>query len=106
MLFRSGGAVTAIQGISQTIGRVNEIATTIASAVEEQGAATQEIARNVQQAAKGTNDVSTNIAGVTRAADQTGSAASQVQNSAAALARQGDALRVEVDDFLAAIRAA
>ena len=102
----TGGAVTAIQGISQTIGRVNEIATTIASAVEEQGAATQEIARNVQQAAKGTNDVSTNIAGVTRAAGQTGSAASQVQNSAAALAGQGDALRVEVDGFLAAIRAA
>ena len=102
----TGDAVIAIQGISGTIGRVNEIATTIASAVEEQGAATQEIARNVQQAAKGTNDVSTNIAGVTRAADQTGSAASQVQNSAAALARQGDALRVEVDGFLTAIRAA
>src|SRR6202035_4165899 len=43
----TGDAVQAIQGIGGTIGVINEIATTIASAVEEQGAATQEIARNV-----------------------------------------------------------
>src|SRR5581483_6402434 len=58
-------SVGAVQGISQTIGRINEIATTIASAVGEQGAATKEIARNVQQASAGTNEVSSNIAGVT-----------------------------------------
>jgi methyl-accepting chemotaxis protein len=102
----TGGAVTAIQGISQTIGRVNEIATTIASAVEEQGAATQEIARNVQQASKGTHEVSSNISGVTKAAGQTGTAATRVQTSAAGMAKQGDALRAEVDRFLASIRAA
>jgi methyl-accepting chemotaxis protein len=102
----TGGAVQAIQGISQTIGRVNEIATTIAAAVEEQGAATQEIARNVQQAAKGTNEVSTNIAGVTKTASQTSGAATQVQTSAASMANQGDVLRAEVDRFLASIRAA
>src|SRR3546814_392092 len=51
-------AVAAIQSIGQTIGQINEIATTIASAVEEQGAATQEIARNVQQASAGTSEVS------------------------------------------------
>jgi methyl-accepting chemotaxis protein len=44
------GSVRAIEAISATIGRVSEIATTIAAAVEEQGAATREIARNVQQA--------------------------------------------------------
>jgi uncharacterized protein YoxC len=45
----TGDSVQAIEGITGTIGRINEIATTIASAVEEQGAATQEIARNVQR---------------------------------------------------------
>ena len=63
---------------AKTIGEINEIATTIASAVEEQGAATKEISRNVQQAAPGTNDVSSNIAGVTQAAGETGQSAGQV----------------------------
>ena len=70
----TGGAVQAIGGIGQTIGRISEIATTIASAVEEQGAATQEIARNVQQASAGTNEVSSNIVNVTQAATETGAA--------------------------------
>src|SRR5690606_18068896 len=47
-------AVDAISEIARVIGEINEIATVIASAVEEQNAATQEIARNVQQAASGT----------------------------------------------------
>jgi methyl-accepting chemotaxis protein len=99
-------AVTAIQAIGQTIGSINEIATTIASAVEEQGAATQEIARNVQQASAGTTEVSSNIAGVTQAATETGAAASQVLSASGELARQGELLRGEVDKFLHAVRAA
>ena len=102
----TGGAVAAIRGISQTIGRVNEIATTIASAVEQQGAATQEIARNVQEASRGTTEVSSNIAAVSEAAGSTGAAAAQVRSSAADVAQQGEALRAEVDRFLASIRAA
>ena len=50
-------SVTAIKEIGGTIGRISEIATTIAAAVEEQGAATQEITRNIQQAATGTAQV-------------------------------------------------
>ena len=99
-------AVTAIQSIGQTIGRINEIATTIASAVEEQGAATQEIARNVQQAAAGTSEVSSNITGVTQAAGETGAAASQVLSSSGELGRQSTLLRSEVDRFLQQVRAA
>ena len=53
----TGDTVAAIQAIGATIGEINEIATAIASAVEQQGAATQEIARNVQQAAAGTSEV-------------------------------------------------
>ncbi len=99
-------AVAAIQAIGGTIGEINEIATTIASAVEEQGAATQEIARNVQQASAGTQEVSSNITGVTQAAGETGSAASQMLSASGELARQGELLRGEVDKFLRQVRAA
>ena len=100
----TGDAVAAIKGIGGTIGRISEIATTIATAVEEQGAATREIARNVQQAARGTNEVSSNIVGVKQAAVQTGTAAAEVLNAANALSEQAERLRVGVDEFLAQIR--
>ncbi|MBI3451891.1 MAG: Tar ligand binding domain-containing protein [Rhodospirillales bacterium] len=98
-------SVTAIRGIAGTIGRINEIATTIASAVEEQGAATQEIARNVQQAAKGTGEISSTIGGVTKAASETGSVASHVLSAAGDLSHQSSVLRTEVDRFLALVKA-
>jgi methyl-accepting chemotaxis protein len=99
-------SVQAIQEIGRTIGEINQIATTIASAVEEQDAATKEIARSVQQASRGTGEVSANIAGVSQAAGDTGAAAAQVQAAAADLAVQGDRLRTEVDKFLSELRAA
>jgi methyl-accepting chemotaxis protein len=99
-------AVQAIERIGGTIGSINEIATAIASAVEEQGAATMEIARNVQEAAAGTGKVSSNIVGVHQAAGETGAAASQVLVSAEELSRQAATLRADVDRFVASIRAA
>jgi methyl-accepting chemotaxis protein len=102
----TGGAVQAIAGIGGTITKVSEIATTIASAVEEQGAATTEIARNVQQAAAGTSEVSANISGVSEAAQQTGAASSQVLSTAGELAKQSEVLKAEVGTFLAQVRAA
>jgi methyl-accepting chemotaxis protein len=99
-------SVQAVQGIGETISRINEIATTIASAVEEQGAATQEIARNVQQASAGTAEVSTNIVGVTKAANDTGAASTQVLGAAGELSKQSESLRGQVDTFLSKIRAA
>ena len=99
-------AARSIQGVTETIGRVNETAAAIAVAVEEQGAATQEISRNVMQAAQGTQDVSGNIAGVSEAAQQTGAAATQVLGSAAELSKSGDRLRAQVEDFLREMRAA
>ncbi|HEX4194315.1 MAG TPA: methyl-accepting chemotaxis protein [Stellaceae bacterium] len=99
-------SVQAVQGIGQTIARINEIATTIASAVEEQGAATQEIARNVQQASAGTAEVSSNIVGVTKAANDTGAASTQVLGAAGELSKQSESLRGQVDTFLSKIRAA
>jgi methyl-accepting chemotaxis protein len=99
-------SVLAIKEISGTIGRVSEIAAAIAAAIEEQGAATQEIARNVQQAALGTTQVATNIADVNRGAGDTGLASSQVLSSAQLLSNENKRLKSEVVKFLATVRAA
>jgi methyl-accepting chemotaxis protein len=99
-------SVAAIKEIGTTIGRIAEIASTIAAAVEEQGAATQEIARNVQQAARGTTEVASNITEVNRGAGETGSASSQVLSSAQSLSQESNRLRMEVDKFLATVRSA
>jgi methyl-accepting chemotaxis protein len=99
-------SVGAIREISVTIGRMSEISSTIASAVEEQGAATQEISRNVQQAAQGTHQVSANISDVQRGASETGSASSQVLSAAQSLSRDSTRLKSEVSKFLTTVRAA
>ena len=98
-------AVTAIESISLTIGRMDEIASSIASAVEQQGAATQEIARNVHEAAAGAQEVSNHIVSVSRTSEEAGSDAREVLRAADGLARESDALRGNVDHFLAQIRA-
>jgi methyl-accepting chemotaxis protein len=100
------GAVSAIQGISNTIGRINQICAGIASAVEEQSAATTEIARNVQQAAQGTDEVTSNIEGVTGASQQTGVAAGEVQSAAGTLTSRATDLGREVEQFLSAVKSA
>ena len=99
-------AVEAIKGIDGTIGRISEIATTIAAAIEEQGAATGEITRSTQETARGTEAVTRNIAGVSEAASKTGAAAAQVLAASGGLGEQAETLRAEVDQFLATIRAA
>jgi methyl-accepting chemotaxis protein len=99
-------AVGAIRNIGQTIGTINDVTTAIAAAVEEQGAATREIARNIQHAAGGTAEVSSNIIGVSTASAEAGSAASEVLSASGALRREADLLRSEIDAFLSNIRAA
>jgi len=99
-------AVDTIKGIGTIIDKMSEIATTVAAAVEEQGAATAEIARNIQQAASGTQNVSNNIVGVSNAANQTGETASDVLQSSDGLAAESEALSNEVGRFLARIKAA
>ena len=99
-------SVAAIKEIGDTIGKMSEIASTIASAVEEQGAATQEISRNVQQAAQGTEQVSSNITDVQRGATATGSASAQVLSAAQSLSSESGRLKQEVRKFLDTVRAA
>ncbi|WP_259782763.1 methyl-accepting chemotaxis protein [Aestuariispira ectoiniformans] len=94
----------SIREISDMISELDSIATSIASAVEEQGAATQEIARNAQHASGGTSAVSQNVTAVSEAVAQTNDAASSVLESANALAQQAQVMQQELQDFAAKIR--
>ncbi|MGL9619729.1 methyl-accepting chemotaxis protein [Bradyrhizobium sp. U531] len=99
-------SVGAIKEIGDTIARMSEISSTIAAAVEEQGAATQEISRNIQHAAQGTSDVSANIGDVQRGAGETGAASAQVHSAAQSLSQESNRLKSEVSRFLETVRAA
>jgi methyl-accepting chemotaxis protein len=93
------GAVAAIGQIGIVIGQINDIQTTIASAVEEQSATTNEITRNLAEAAKGTTDISHNIVGVAEAARSTTAGAAETQKSAQALERMAAELQGLVGQF-------
>ncbi|MEN3211188.1 methyl-accepting chemotaxis protein [Methylorubrum populi] len=99
-------ALGAIQQIGRTIVSVNDITASIAATVVQQTAATNEIARNASEAARGTQDVSMSVAQVQALSSETGSAAQQVMMASSELATQSENVRREVEDFLAAIRAA
>jgi len=93
------GAVEAIATISDVIHQINDISNTIATAVEEQSATTNEMTRNVTEAAKGSGAISDNISGVAQAAQSTSSTAHQTQKAASDLAEMSTRLRRLVDQF-------
>ena len=97
-------AVNRIGQVGHTIERVSAIVSSIASAVEEQSAATQEIVRSVQQAAEGNSAVTRNIAAVSQAAEETGAMAQSMFASANELLEEAGRLRGEVSSFLADMR--
>ena len=99
-------AVEAIRGITATIEQVSAISTAIAAAVEEQRAATSEIARNVSDTARAAEEVTSNISGVSRAGSESGAAAADLFSAATDLSTRSGQLSVEVDHFLADVRAA
>ena len=99
-------SVAVIKEIGATIGRISQIATTIAAAVEQQGAAMHEVTRNIQQAAAGTGQVTGNISEVSAGAAKTGTASAEVLAAAKSLSDQSGQLKTEVDRFLATVRAA
>jgi methyl-accepting chemotaxis protein len=102
----AGEAIDAIKGIGGIIGEVNEVATAIAAAVQQQGAATQEITRSTQYAAQGTKNVSDNIMGVKADADAAAAAADDVKHASETLETQSQQLGNQVTQFLGKIRAA
>ena len=99
-------SVGAISEIVDIIGRISQIASTVATAIEQQGSATRSIAQNVQGASERTSQVAISIGEVANGASRTGSASSQLLQSATLLADGNNRLKQELDKFLATIRAA
>lgn len=93
------GAVSAIGQISVVIAQINDISNTIASAVEEQTATTNEISRNVAEASKGTAEIAQNITSVAQAAKSTSEGAGSSQKAAQELARMAAELQGVVGEF-------
>jgi methyl-accepting chemotaxis protein len=89
----TSGAVGAIGEIEEVIARIADMQTTIASAVEEQTATTNEIGRNVAEAARGSAEIAENIVSVAQAASETSEGASRTQQAAASLAEVADGLQ-------------
>jgi len=102
----SGSATEAIQAVTDSIERMNEISVSVAAAMEEQSAATGEIARNVQEAASGTQNVTASMAQLRDAADKTGGAADQVSGAANLLDDRSGSLSKRIREFLDFIQAA
>ncbi|WP_052954461.1 methyl-accepting chemotaxis protein [Microvirga vignae] len=99
-------SVNAIQNVARTITEMSRISTMIAAAMEEQGAATGEISRNIQEAARGTEQVTGNIVLVQQGAGETGTAANQLLGVARELAHQTSRLGQEFSNFMSGIKAA
>ncbi|HEY0950082.1 methyl-accepting chemotaxis protein, partial [Nocardioides sp.] len=95
----TGGAVEAIGEISTIISSINDYQLTIASAVEEQTATTNEMSRNVAEASTGSGEIATNISGVSTAADATTQALAQTRTAVDDLARMAVDLRGAVSGF-------
>jgi methyl-accepting chemotaxis protein len=98
--------VSAMTEIGITITRISGISSAIAASIEEQSTAVKDVARNIQHAAQGAAQVSANILNVNKGAGETDAASSQVLSSAQALAGESARLKLEVDKFLATVRAA
>ncbi|KQW48331.1 hypothetical protein ASC77_06095 [Nocardioides sp. Root1257] len=92
-------AVSAIAEISQIIGQINDTQATIASAVEEQTATTNEMRRNVGDAATGSHDIAENVTGVAQAASETQAAADSTNAAAGELAEMAAEMRTLVGQF-------
>jgi methyl-accepting chemotaxis protein len=92
-------AVAAIEEISTIVAQISDRQTTIASAVEEQTATTNEMSRSVQEAASGTTEIATNITGVSTAADSTTQALGQTRTAVDELSRMAADLRTTVGRF-------
>ena len=102
----TGASVSALRSIGDQIKQLETTAISIASAVDQQSVAGQDLARSIDLAARSTDEVSSSISQVREASVATGAAASQVLGSATSLESQAGVLRQQVDQFLQQVRAA
>jgi methyl-accepting chemotaxis protein len=101
----TGASVSALRSIGEQIKSLETTAISIASAVDQQSVAGQDLARSIDLAARSSDEVAANIAQVREASSTTGTAASQVLTSATELEGQAATLRAKVGEFLAEVRA-
>jgi methyl-accepting chemotaxis protein len=99
-------SVAAIGRIAGTIREISTISGAIASAVENQRGASEDISRNMQTMSASTDAVTEHIRGLDAAAKDSGQISAQVQTTAVDLARKVDALREKTEAFAGKVRAA
>ncbi len=85
---------------------MTDISGGVASAVEEQNAATREIARNVEEASAGNQEVSQKVELVAQAAESTKGAAATVLDASRQLGQHTDSIRRVIERFVRDVRAA
>jgi methyl-accepting chemotaxis protein len=102
----AASAVDAITKVDAVIDQISGYSAAVASAVEEQSAATRHIADNVQQAASGTNTVTESIGGLNEAANESAQAAQQVRLLSGNLSEEAERLKEVAHAFLQDVRAA
>jgi methyl-accepting chemotaxis protein len=93
------GAVMAIEEISGIIDQINDISNSIASAVEEQTATTNEISRSVGEASQGVNEIAKNIGGVATSAKNTTTGANDSKTASLELSQMATRLQESVSRF-------
>ena len=98
--------VTAIEGITTTLGEIRDVSQSISLSVEEQGVATAEISRNAQSAADGTSALTEDVDDVASTVRDAEGAARSVRSVSDELSREAGTLRLAVDEFLTRVRAA
>jgi methyl-accepting chemotaxis protein len=106
MQIATAESVDAIKTIGQTIEQINDIATSIASAVDQQGAATHEIAQSLQAAASSTTQIAATSESVAQGANSTGETSDAMFRSVEALCSDTSRLKAEVTRFLNGVKAA
>lgn len=102
----SEGIIVSLKDIRGSIQDISGASSTIAAAVEEQSASTNEIARNIVSAAQGTEVISSNLSNILVSSSEASSSSKQVLEASQVFSRQAEQLNMEVDEFLKIIRAA
>ena len=98
-------SVSALRNIAREIEKLESTSISIASAVDEQSVAGQELARSIELAAKGSEQVVGHIKEVRDLSHSTVTASSQVFSSATSLEDQASILRDQAADFIESVRA-
>ena len=104
MQSETGAASEAVRGFAETIQKIDELMSVVASAVEEQGAATEEISRSVEGAANGNIAISNAVKNVAEATTESGDLSNGQLDSVGKLAAANDELRTHVNGFLDDVR--